>query len=642
MNLRKIISLGILGIFCWHFCLGQMSKMDSIRTFLYEIPTDSSRIDFLMNESWTYARTNPELSMQLLREWEMIGMEKNLTYKQDVLYYYFGVIHKNLGDYQESERYFNKYYEYHRKKENQANLAIVAMTKANLFSDQGLWHQSMNSVTESLRLYDNLDDTLGTIRASSKLGYILGQLDRYRDGLSYHEKSLELAKIINDSTEQAIAYSNIGLVYENLGLLDSALYFFHLGQKLDEIAKDKWGLVYDKTQMARVFSKKEDFESALPLAQEAHQYALDLKAPSLIVYSQLQLAHIFTKTGFEQKGIKLLKEIIENEKYNQSLQDQGEAHEALYEAYKSLSKPVLALKHLEQHHLLQDSILNQEITSQINDLEIRYQTQKKEQEIALLNSQKVASDYKLKSSRRQLVGLGSVLLIFAGLLMWLFQLNRKIQSQNAIISKALEEKSILLKEIHHRVKNNLQVVSSLLNLQSRHVEDISARKALKEGQNRVKSMGLIHQKLYQEDNLTGIEVKEYVEKLTQSLFHSYNISPDKIQLKLDIDNLNLDVDTLIPMGLIINELVSNALKHAFDEHMDGIVRVVLKENQNQLELEVSDNGKGLDHQENDALKRSFGYRLITAFSNQLKAKLEVNGNDGTRVGMYIRNYKKVA
>lgn len=632
----------MLGIFCWQFCQGQISKKDSILTFLYELASDSSKIDLFMKESWAYARTDPELSMQLLLEWEDFGVKKNLTYKQDVLYYYYGVINKNLGNYQESEIYFNKYYAHHLQKGNQANLAVVSMTKANLFSDQGLWNQSMHTVTESLRLYENLGDTLGTIRASSKLGYILGQLDRYRDGLSYHQKSLELAKILNDSTEQAIAYSNIGLVYENLGLLDSALIYFQIADTMDEIADDKWGLVYDKTQLARVFSKKENFKSALPLAQKAHQYALDLNAPSLIVYSQLQLANIFTKTGFETKAIGLLEEILTNEKYNKSLQDQTKAHEALYEVYKLLAKPVQALEHLEAHHQLQDSILNQEISSQINDLEIRYQTEKKEQEIALLNSQKAVTDFKLKSSRRQLIGLGIVLLLFTGLLIWLFQLNRKIKIQNTLISKALEDKSILLKEIHHRVKNNLQVISSLLNLQSRHIEDTSARKALKEGQNRVKSMALIHQKLYQEDNLTGIQVKEYIEKLTQSLFHSYNIAPDKIKLELDIDNLNLDVDTLIPIGLIINELVSNALKHAFEETASGKVHVSLKEGDSQLKLEVSDNGKGLGSPESDALKKSFGYRLISAFSARLKANMDIEGDQGTTVRMYIRDYEKVA
>ena len=632
----------MLSIFCWQFCQGQLSKKDSILTFLLELPSDSSKIDFFIKEVWAYARTNPELSMQLLQAWEEFGKEKNLSYKQDVMFYYYGVILKNLGKFRDSETYFNQYYAYHLKKGNQANLAVVAMTKANLFSDQGLWRQSMNSVTESLRLYETLGDTLGTIRASSKLGYILGQLDRYRDGLSYHEKSLKFALLLNDSTEQSIAYSNIGLVYENLGLLDSALIFFHISDKMDEFAGDKWGLVYDKTQLARVYSKKEDFESALPLAQQAHQYALSLNAPSLIVYSQLQLANILVKTGFELQGIELLEEILAEEKYNQSLKDRAETHEGLYEAYKSLAKPIQALKHLESYQLLQDSILNQKITNQINDLEIQYQTEKKEQEIALLNSEKVVADYKLKSSRRQLIGLGIILLLFAGFMIWLFRLNRKIKTQHVLISKALEDKNILLKEIHHRVKNNLQVVSSLLNLQSRHVEDTLARKALKEGQNRVKSMALIHQKLYQEDNLTGIRIKEYIEKLTQSLFHSYNISSDKIKLELDIENLNLDVDTLIPLGLIINELVSNALKHAFEGTTSGRVQVSLKESDNQLKLEVSDNGKGLGFPESEALKKSFGYRLITAFSARLKAKMEIKSDHGTTISMYINDYDKVA
>ncbi len=224
----------------------------------------------------------------------------------------------------------------------------------------------------------------------------------------------------------------------------------------------------------------------------------------------------------------------------------------------------------------------------------------------------------------------------------LYRFNQKIDAQKDVIEKSLEEKKILLREIHHRVKNNLQVISSLLNLQSRYVEDGKAQVALKEGQNRVKSMALIHQRLYQEDNLTGIQVKDYLSRLTRNLFASYNISAERVKLDLSIDDLNVDVDTLIPIGLILNELISNALKYAFPEDRVGTISVGFHLEGDLLRLQVSDDGIGLDSTRKHRLESSFGFQMISALSSQLDADLKIASKDGTHVNLYIRDYKMVS
>jgi two-component sensor histidine kinase len=204
----------------------------------------------------------------------------------------------------------------------------------------------------------------------------------------------------------------------------------------------------------------------------------------------------------------------------------------------------------------------------------------------------------------------------------------------------LEEKDILLKEIHHRVKNNLQVVSSLLSLQSRFIRDEQALNAINEGKNRVKSMALIHQNLYQEDNLTGVAIKPYFEKLIRSLFDSYNIDRDRIQLDMQVDNLTLDVDSVIPIGLITNELVSNALKHAFPNSENGLVKVKLKEENNRIVLQVMDNGVGMEKPESAMESNTFGYRIINAFKEKLGAELLIENNGGTNIKIFIAHYQK--
>lgn len=212
--------------------------------------------------------------------------------------------------------------------------------------------------------------------------------------------------------------------------------------------------------------------------------------------------------------------------------------------------------------------------------------------------------------------------------------------KNEQISKALGDKQFLLKEIHHRVKNNLQVISSLLSLQSRQLEDPKAREAIQSGRNRVKSMVLIHQKLYQDEDLVGVDVVEYIEKLTRSLVESYKIRDTEIKIYTEVDEIKLDVDTIIPIGLILNELISNALKYAFEEDKEGTINVSLKKKEHCITLKVSDDGQGLPETFSIENSKSLGYRLIRAFAEKLKATLTVEHPPaGTTVSMLIRNPK---
>ena len=207
----------------------------------------------------------------------------------------------------------------------------------------------------------------------------------------------------------------------------------------------------------------------------------------------------------------------------------------------------------------------------------------------------------------------------------------------AAIRDSLAEKEVLLKEIHHRVKNNLQLISSLLSLQSRNVDDKSATLALQEGQARVQSMALIHKNLYSDNASSGLEVKDYVIQLTQQLLQTYGLNPDKIDLQLDVDPISLDVSTLVPLALIINELITNSLKYAFDQHETGKIQLSLKpKDDNQLLLRIQDNGKGFDPLQNTD---GFGTKLIQALAAKLDATVNYFNQNGTLVEILIHNYK---
>jgi two-component sensor histidine kinase/CheY-like chemotaxis protein len=205
------------------------------------------------------------------------------------------------------------------------------------------------------------------------------------------------------------------------------------------------------------------------------------------------------------------------------------------------------------------------------------------------------------------------------------------------LKKSLEEKEILLKEIHHRVKNNLQIISSLLNLQSRYINDEEMLDIYKESQNRVKSMAIIHEKLYQSEDLARIDFGDYVKSLVLDLFHSYGV--DNIEPDISIRDVLLDINTAIPCGLIVNELVTNSIKHGFLasrtrdnsqslDKRDKIAVNITKENEIYT-MSVYDNGIGfpdnLDFRHTDSL----GMQLVISLTSQLRGTVELERNNGT-------------
>lgn len=212
---------------------------------------------------------------------------------------------------------------------------------------------------------------------------------------------------------------------------------------------------------------------------------------------------------------------------------------------------------------------------------------------------------------------------------------------NQELINSVNEKNILLKEIHHRVKNNMQIISSLLNLQITHLNDEKLINILKESQNRVKTMAMIHEKLYLTTNFNRINQSEYVSSLISGLMYSYS-ARDRIKAVIDVDPVDLNIETSVPCGLIINELVSNSIKHGFPNEMEGIILVSLKPVKNNFELRIVDNGIGFPEEIDYKNTTSLGLELVNNLVNQLDGEIELIKNGGTEFKIIFTqlNYKE--
>jgi two-component sensor histidine kinase len=209
------------------------------------------------------------------------------------------------------------------------------------------------------------------------------------------------------------------------------------------------------------------------------------------------------------------------------------------------------------------------------------------------------------------------------------------------IHVSLQEKEVLLKEIHHRVKNNLQIISSLLNLQSKYINDSQALQMFIDSQNRVKSMALIHEILFQSREIAKIDFAEYIKNISIQLFRSYDAYSKKITLVINVKDIILDVDTAIPCGLIVTELVSNSLKYAFMDGRKGEISIEFSsDHSGLLTLIVSDNGIGFPENIEFEKMESLGLKLVVALANQLAGTVELDHSKGTTFKITFVDYKR--
>ena len=206
---------------------------------------------------------------------------------------------------------------------------------------------------------------------------------------------------------------------------------------------------------------------------------------------------------------------------------------------------------------------------------------------------------------------------------------QELEQATETIRASLDEKIVLLREIHHRVKNNLQILISLLNLQSRTINDPQIKEALKESTQRILAMSMVHEKLYSGSDLAHIDFISYLSSLAKSQVDFYRLGPAKVTLEITGENIMLDINTAIPLGLVMNELLSNSLKHAFPGDRKGMIRIDARETEGRLDISLADDGVGLPEGFDYTTSQSLGLRLVHILIEQLSGTIELKKEKGT-------------
>lgn len=585
---------------------------------------------------------------------------------------------------------------------------------------QALTNQQLTNQRALSRTYDALLQTLNfrfnALGYISNANYALSELSFYKGdfnkSLFYNLQAIKEIESAGITHTLDYGYMRMGNLYYELGQLDKSIDYYQRslnisranGKAIVQLALAKamtrtliklgragealqhlLGLVGTTVQLNT--EEKMDIGSGLAQCYVAlHQYGqaekqyLQNLAWSKLVDERHQLIVRFALSRFYvtsaqyAKADPYLRALLTVQKGKIPANILMEIHKMLFKIDSAQAIYPSAIRHYQLYKAFSDSIFNEKQSQQIAQLNIGYETEKKEQEIKLKEKNIALLEEQSKvqhTQRNALVGGTGLLVLMLGVVYNRYRSKQQsnkllhaqqsklqvqheelqsqqaslrvqqqqIQEKNQILQQLLFEKERLLREIHHRVKNNLQIVMSLLNSQIASLQDKNALSAIQDSQNRVQTMALIHQKLYQSEGIARISMKAYIEEVVAYLQETY-LTSRQVRFNLLIEPIELDVSLAVPLGLIINEALTNAFKYAFPSERFGAIQVTLRrQSDDTYELIIEDDGVGMPEGIDPSQSRSLGMTLIHGFSAQLGGELRIENNKGVKISLLFADEK---
>lgn len=499
-----------------------------------------------------------------------------------------------------------------------------------LYYQQGNFSAAIEHYDHAMQLFEALGDLEGQAQTLNNLGIIYRIRRNYERAIAIYEQSLAHKQQLDDAIGAAHTLRNLGLLHAykgdaemSLDYLRTAIDILNQHDKQADIAACEVGVGHALYTLGQYDEAKLMFDKALDKLPQT--YTLEYLTAKLLLGS-LQVQQAEAAAGFEK-----MQQAYESIRSSGRLDLLRKAEKELAQAAALINQTSLAAKHWKNYALLSDSLASEQQQWAMEEMMAKFDTREKENMIRLQSL--ALAEENAKNKLYLMIGLLFVL-VSAGSTAYAYKrtrINRRLRLTQAETRAALQEKEMLFKEMHHRVKNNLQMLSSLLSLQMNEIEDRATLGVITSNQNRLHSIALIHQLLYTHDDFRKIDMQQFIKNLTHHCRQVHDLKTRNIQLETRLESLWLDIDTATPIGLVINELLVNALKHAFPEGQPGKVKIELSQNGNQIRFIISDNGIGF--KTGMSGKDTFGYKLIETLNKKMKAEMHTQTENGTRVNI---------
>ena len=532
-----------------------------------------------------------------------------------------GVAYSAVGLPDSSIGFYDKALALYTQEKDTINVVTIQTNLAIIYKNKGLYDKSLETSFGALSMLERRAPDRVLASCYNTIGVVYEKTNDYQDALSYYYKALTVRRQIGYLNGVGQSYNNIGEVYMNLSQYDSALANFLLALDIKRSTGDQGAAAstlsnigatligLGKPAQAEVYLRE-----SLALKNESRDREGMAVTLNSLAEAKLMIGDLPAAEAYLAEADPIIREAgaLNELKINLELKTR------LYKQRKDYAR---AFQYAEALIVIKDSLLTSEKAEQLQNMQIRYETEKREQQIALLEQSNRARLAEIEVKQFWIYGLALTILFIAIIGALVYKNLRTARSHR-------RQQEMLWKELNHRVKNNLQILSSIFTLQVQQQTDKAVLQAMKSGEGRVNAMALIHKKLYSDNESLDIKIREYIGELVQYLVHSYGFDQKQLRLSVQVEEIHLDVDKVIRIGLIVNELVSNAFKYAYSGQEAPSLEVRISQNAKDIHVEIKDNGTGVPDSFDIESAQSFGLRMIRVFTRELRGKLAVRNQNG--------------
>lgn len=609
--------------------VAQNKALDSLAHLLKKEPKASVKFELLKNMIDVADQTDFMLATEYARQAVILAQKTNDVKWLPQFHEMLGRNYANQLQLDSASANFDKAMKGYKAIGDKKGQATTYFKMGWVSKKRGEFKQAMEGDLKALNLMESIGDKKGIAAANIRISEDLVQQERFKEALDYAEKNIAYCKQ-NDLDEQLIfSYFAAGdAAIRSSDYKKSYLYFSTALKMSKAQGLDKSTLSDMHNSVGNALKRLGQYKEALVHYQTAMAFAKELNYGNAIQAVTANLGEVNLLIGNYREALPYQLETVKLQEASNDLSNLTENYGHVSTIYEKLGNYPLALHYEKKARTIRDSLNKRESDKVMSGLLTQYEAGKREATIAAQKNQ-ISQQRMVQWLSVGVAALLGMLLIFG------YRSYKERTKSNTLLAAKNAENELLMREIHHRVKNNLELVKSLLALQSAHLEDSAIKDAMIESQNRVQSMGIIHQKLYQGDNLGSIEMKDYFLNLSEGILDSFN-AEDQVKIECIMSDLDLDIDTAVPIGLIVNELLTNALKYAFPENAKGNIQISLAQTTpRQLTLKVVDNGIG--KMANAAPKGTgFGTQLIHLLTQQLNGTMHENAQYGTETLFHFK------
>jgi len=547
-------------------------------------------------------------------------------------------LYDKSGNRKEAIAYYLKALDLIKNTGNERSIAFILQNIGISYGESGNIKIGIEYLSKALQLFKQLNDKKGEYYALSNIAGIYYRDNDYKNAEFYFLGSLEAVKSIQYYRGYIASYYRLGNIYAKKDSLDKAKEYYYKAIQLSVADIPDIMLVNSYTSLADLYKTKASNDSAVYYYNKSISLAESLGFKLGKVSASVSLADLLFQTGQHQEAKKLAEKSLELSKNLGYIVELKNVSTLLYHIYKKENNTVKALEMHELSVKMNDSLKTEEsqkaiIRSQLTDEyeqkrlndSLLFENQRAQQSLVL---EKNSLDLSAEKKRNwMLIVLTAIFILIAVVYYGLYKIKA---NKNRLLIKKDQERELLMHEIHHRIKNNLQIVSGLLKMPQKHVQDDNAKEVLDESRQRIHSISLIHKLLYENNNVKEVNTALYFKELCETVVQGFSEPNQKIDLEMMIAEVYIPIDDFVPLALILNELLLNSIKHAFSDVQQAKISIYFKNDKKQYNLIYADNGEN-DFSSKIKDKSSFGTRMMYNLAQQLNGIINVTFNNGTEI-----------